>query len=233
MARGRPPEEYENALVTAEASQVLWQASATLAEARFGERRFVEAAQAYDRAIEIVKSETLTPTTPSPDEIQTLIDRAGQARLLAANEAPKSGREQMVKTAAASSGTLGGVFSPLVRGIAPRAVPMPITFEYRSATLTQFGEQAARELLRAIREQNPPKVRVIGHTDARGSADYNLKLSKARAETVANFLRANGLAIPVEAEGVGFNEPMKIGAASGLSQDDIYALNRRVEWRRE
>lgn len=233
MARGRPPEEYENALVTAEAAQVLWQASATLAEARFGERRFVEAAQAYDRAIEIVKSETLTPTTPSPNEIQSLIDRAGQARLLAANEAPKPGREQMVKTAAASSGALGGVFSPLVRGIAPRAVPMPITFEYRSATLTPVGEHAARELLRAIQEQRPEKVRVIGHTDARGGAEYNLKLSKQRAEAVAEFLRRSGLAIPIEADGVGFAEPMKVGAASGLSQDDIYALNRRVEWRRE
>ncbi|MBL8587445.1 MAG: OmpA family protein [Methylobacteriaceae bacterium] len=234
MARGRPVEEYENALSLSEAAQVLWQASATLAEVRFGERRFAEAAQAYDRAIEIVKSETLTPTSPSPAEIQSLMDRAAQARLLAANdETPERGKQKFVQTAANAGGALGGVFSPVVRGIVPRAVPMPITFEYRSATLTQFGEQAARELLRAIREQNPPKVRVIGHTDARGSADYNLKLSKARAETVANFLRANGLAVPVEAEGVGFNEPMKIGAASGLSQDDIYALNRRVEWRRE
>lgn len=233
MARGRPVEEYENALVTAETSQVLWQASATLAEVRFGERRFAEAAQAYDRAIEIVKSETLTPATPSPAEIQSLLDRAAQARLLAANEAPKPGREQTVKTAAAATGALGGVFSPLVRGIAPRAVPMPITFDYRSATLTPVGEYAARELLRAIMEQRPNKVRIIGHTDARGGADYNLKLSKQRAEAVADFLRKNGLAVPVETEGVGFNEPMKVGAASGLSQDDIFALNRRVEWRRE
>jgi len=39
-------------LVTAEMPEVLWQASATLARWRFGERRFVDAAQAYDRAIE-------------------------------------------------------------------------------------------------------------------------------------------------------------------------------------
>lgn len=233
MARGRPVEEYENSLAAAESAQVLWQASATLAEVRFGARRFAEAAQAYDRAIEIVKSETLTPNSPSPGEIQSLMDRAAQARLLAANEAPAKGKQQFVQTAANTAGGLGGVYSPLVRGIVPRAVPTSITFEYRSADLTPVGEQAARELLRAIIEQKPQKVRVVGHTDPRGGVEYNLKLSKARAESVAQFLRANGVTAPIETEGVGSAEPMKINGSAGLSQDDINALNRRVEWRRE
>ena len=64
MARGRPVAEYDRLLNSAEKTEVLWQASATLGEVRFGERRFVDAAQAYDRAIEIVKNETLTPSSP-------------------------------------------------------------------------------------------------------------------------------------------------------------------------
>ena len=58
MARGRPPAEYERLLTASETTEVLWQASATLGEVRFGERRFAEAAEAYDRAIDIVKNET-------------------------------------------------------------------------------------------------------------------------------------------------------------------------------
>ena len=33
--------------------------------------------------------------------------------------------------------------------------------------------------------------------------------------------------------GKGANEPIRLTDTSGLTQEDIYALNRRVEWRRE
>ena len=61
MARGRPFADYDRLLLAAQSPEVLWQASATVGEVRFGERRFVEAAQAYDLAIEIIKNESLTP----------------------------------------------------------------------------------------------------------------------------------------------------------------------------
>jgi len=233
MARGRPVGEYERLLTAAEAAEVLWQASATLGEVRFGERRFADAAQAYDRAIEIIKNETLTPASPAKFDIEGLVERAGQARLLAANPTTKEG-PKFVRTAKDQrDGSLGGYYSRSVRGITPRAIPVPVTFEYRAATLTGIGEEAARELLEALREQRPARLVLIGHTDVRGSAEFNLKLSRERADAVASFLRRNGINIPVEVEGKGANEPMRLSDTSGLSQDDIYALNRRVEWRRD
>ena len=57
MARGRPVADYEDLLLSAVSPEVLWQASATLGEVRFGERRFADAAQAYDLAVEIIKNE--------------------------------------------------------------------------------------------------------------------------------------------------------------------------------
>ena len=60
MARGRPVADYDRLLLAAQSPEVLWQASATMGEVRFGERRFVDAAQAYDLAIEIIKNESLT-----------------------------------------------------------------------------------------------------------------------------------------------------------------------------
>src|SRR5437667_982278 len=39
MARGRPVAEYDRLLNSAETTEVLWQASATLAEVRVGERK--------------------------------------------------------------------------------------------------------------------------------------------------------------------------------------------------
>ena len=109
MARGRPSGDYERLLTAAESPEVLWQASATLAEVRFGERRFAESAQAYDRAIEIVKNDTLTPTPPSKFEIEGLIERAGQARLLAANGLAAEGTVKFVQTARDQrDGSVGG-----------------------------------------------------------------------------------------------------------------------------
>ena len=37
----------------------------------------------------------------------------------------------------------------------------------------------------------------------------------------------------METAGKGANEPIQLTDTSGLTQEDIYALNRRVEWRRE
>jgi outer membrane protein OmpA-like peptidoglycan-associated protein len=234
MARGRPFADYERLLLAAQSPEVLWQASATVGEVRLGERRFVEAAQAYDLAIEIIKNETLTPTPPSKFDIEGLIERSGQARLLAANGAGSGGGEKFVKTAKDQrDGTVGGFYSRSVRGIVPRAIPVPITFEYRMTTFTSVGQDAARELLGALQEQKPSRIVLIGHTDVRGTAEFNMKLSRDRADAVASFLKQNGLAIPIETEGRGANEPMHLSDASGLTEDDIYALNRRVEWRRE
>ena len=110
---------------------------------------------------------------------------------------------------------------------------MPITFEYRTTNFTNVGQDAARELLGALQEQKPSRIVLVGHTDVRGTAEFNMKLSRDRATAVASFLQESGLAIPIETEGRGANEPMHLSDTSGLSEEDIYALNRRVEWRRE
>jgi len=234
MARGRPTPDYERLLSAAETPEVLWQASATLAEVRFGERRFAEAAQSYDRAIEIIKNETLTPAAPSKYEIDGLIERAAQARLLTANGLGTDGSARFVVAAKDNrDGSIGGLYSRSVRGIVPRAIPVPITFEYRKANLTNVGEEAARELVDVLKQQRPSRVVLVGHTDVRGTTEFNMKLSRERAETIAGFVRQNGLEVTIETVGKGANDPMRISDTSGLSQEDIYALNRRVEWQRQ
>jgi outer membrane protein OmpA-like peptidoglycan-associated protein len=201
---------------------------------QFGARHFSDAALAFDRAIEIVKNETRTPIAPTKSEINELLERAAQARLLAANVPNSPHSEKFVKTARDQrDGRLGGLYSQSVRGIVPRAIPVPITFEYRKTDFTDVGHDAAGELLTAIKEQNPARMVLVGHTDVRGSAEVNMKLSVARAEAVAAFLHQNGIVIPIETIGKGANEPMHLSDPSGLSQEDIYALNRRVEWIRE
>jgi outer membrane protein OmpA-like peptidoglycan-associated protein len=69
---------------------------------------------------------------------------------------------------------------------------------------------------------------LVGHTDARGAADYNLDLSYRRAGGLRQWLieRFGFRAERIAAEGRGEEEPV----ASGNSQAD-HARNRRVELR--
>ena len=66
---------------------------------------------------------------------------------------------------------------------------------------------------------------VSGHTDSTGSADYNLKLSRERAGSVAAYLQGQGVKQSrFEVMGLGSSNPI-----ASNSTVDGRALNRRVE----
>ncbi|NEJ00311.1 DUF4384 domain-containing protein [Rhizobium ruizarguesonis] len=234
MAANQPVADYEPLLVAADSPQVLWQASATLGEIYFSARRFADAAADYQQAIEIIKNETRTPKAPPAETISDLIQRAAQARILAANPTSDHPEGSFVPAEKDHrSGVLGGIYSENVRGIVPVSIPVPITFDFNKSSFTSIGTEAAEELLEALKEQKPGRVILIGHTDRRGGDDYNQKLSERRAQAVADFLKSNGIDATIDAEGRGASEPVDVTATANLTEDDVDALNRRVEWRRE
>jgi len=225
--------EREQLLVDAEKPEVFWGASMALGELQLSQRRFVQAAQALERAIEIVKNTTKTPRPPANAIIQEMLDRVAQARLLAANEEQAPGAGAYVPVAKDHrDGSVGGSLSEDVRGLKPKSVPIPINFETGTATPTQIGQRAMDELLAAVREQRPAEVLIVGHTDERGSDAMNMRLSEQRARTVADFLARNGVTARIKVQPMGKREPLKIEDRTGLTEQDVWALNRRVEWRR-
>lgn len=69
-------------------------------------------------------------------------------------------------------------------------------------------------------------VRVEGHTDNIGSADYNKKLSAQRAQSVVQWLANHGIAKErLTAQGMGKEQPMVPN-----DSDANRAINRRVEF---
>ncbi|WP_028732729.1 DUF4384 domain-containing protein [Rhizobium leguminosarum] len=234
MAANQPVADYEPLLIAADSPQVLWQASATLGEIYFSARRFADAAADYQQAIEIIKNETRTPKAPPAETISDLIQRAAQARILAANPTSDNPEGSFVPAEKDHrSGVLGGIYSENVRGIVPVSIPVPITFDFDKSSFTSIGTEAAEELLEALKEQKPGRVILVGHTDRRGADDYNQKLSERRAQAVADFLKSHGIDATIDAEGRGASEPVDVTATANLTEDDVDALNRRVEWRRE
>jgi OOP family OmpA-OmpF porin len=68
-------------------------------------------------------------------------------------------------------------------------------------------------------------VKIEGHTDSRGSSEYNINLSEMRAESVRSFLINSGISPQrISARGMGEDYPVATNSsASGRQQ------NRRVE----
>lgn len=107
-----------------------------------------------------------------------------------------------------------------------RVVLGDLTFETGSAQLAA-GEFASLAALAGYLADNPGRrVALVGHTDAEGSLDANIALSKRRAGSVLERLVAEyGVARQqVTAEGMGYLAPL----ASNLTPEGREA-NRRVE----
>ena len=90
---------------------------------------------------------------------------------------------------------LTGMLVP-VTGEGSRAIDLSVPFARNSADLTITAERQLDELAAALAGERLRRFRVevYGHTDASGSAEYNLKLSLARAaETVHYLVERHGL----------------------------------------
>lgn len=79
--------------------------------------------------------------------------------------------------------------------VAKRQIDLEINFDFDSARLQRGGEQQLDRLSQAMNHERLRAARFVieGHTDAAGSARYNLDLSERRAASVRQFLQARGV----------------------------------------
>lgn len=99
-----------------------------------------------------------------------------------------------------------------------------ITFVSGSADLQQSAKLVADRLATTMKRPDKASVRfrVEGHTDAVGSRESNLDLSKRRAQAVVAYLALQGVdTTRLEAVGYGFDQPL-----AGTSK--FASANRRV-----
>lgn len=97
-------------------------------------------------------------------------------------------------------------------------------FDFDSSAINQKTEQLVRLVARHLSEQ-PWRLRIIGHTDRAGSADYNVVLSQRRAKAVRDALVREG--IPAERLAIMYRgelEPL-VKTQDGVREPE----NRRVE----
>ena len=112
------------------------------------------------------------------------------------------------------------------------ALSADILFDFDKADIKPTAETELTKLGLIIREKRTGDVTIIGHTDAKGSDNYNMGLSDRRADSVKNWLveYAQINAEVITTEGLGETQPMAPNVKADGSDDiDGRTKNRRVD----
>jgi len=103
-----------------------------------------------------------------------------------------------------------------------------IHFDTDRADLKVGAAKTLEEVVKLLKAHPELKVEIQGHTDATGSDDHNLDLSRRRAATVKSYLELYGVATG-RLTTTGFGESKPVG---DNAIEEGRALNRRVELHR-
>ena len=132
-----------------------------------------------------------------------------------------SGSGNGVATGVVGDGSVGGTDA---YAYDPGGLETVFYFDFDKATLRPEA-RAALQAHAANLRSNPKHIRLEGHTDERGTREYNMALGERRGNAVRDFLVVNGVdSNLIEVISYGEERPAAIG-----SDEASWALNRRVE----
>ncbi|MEY4910391.1 MAG: hypothetical protein RL761_54 [Pseudomonadota bacterium] len=146
----------------------------------------------------------------------------GAAPGIAGKTRSLSGKRNLTVDAATEQETAS---SAAIAAAVKPSLSLLIQFDFNSAKVKPESLDALANLATALQSKDlvSAKFAIEGHTDAKGKADYNHRLSQHRADAVREFLISKGV------EGVRLAADGK-GAAELANKDDPFAAeNRRVK----
>jgi len=110
--------------------------------------------------------------------------------------------------------------------IAPeQQINIQVSFDFDSAALRNSEKTKLATLCEVMKASDIQLFRIVGHTDASGSAEYNERLSLLRAEEVKRHMVNDCGLDPARLEALGVGEAYPVNTADPRSEQ-----NRRVEF---
>ncbi|WP_343715169.1 OmpA family protein [Inquilinus sp.] len=104
-------------------------------------------------------------------------------------------------------------------------IPGDVTFATDSATIKPQFYGPLDQVAATLNQYTSTYIDVVGHTDNTGPAEYNQRLSEARARSVADYISSRGVYPPrINIGGAGEDQPKASNATAAGRQE-----NRRVE----
>ena len=168
-------------------------------------------------------------TTSNKGEVNYIVECASDLSLSASMDDYESGTGFVAGTSEEEVST-EIVLDPIDEIIlANKVVLNPIYFDFDKSNITA---QAAFELDKLVQLMNKYEsivLRAESHTDARGSATYNQKLSERRALTTAQYVISKGIAAE-RITGVGMGETTPVNDCGTGCSEDEHQMNRRSEF---
>lgn len=100
-----------------------------------------------------------------------------------------------------------------------------VYFEFDESKLHSASYEELNMLVKTLKKNKNVNLEIIGHADIVGDQEYNLNLSKSRAQTVANYLVKKGINTKrLSYSGVGSSKSSK-----SLDDEKKQSLDRKVE----
>jgi OmpA-OmpF porin, OOP family len=133
--------------------------------------------------------------------------------------------DRVVVTPATSSSSAAVPLSALQLLLNQVLAKSSIEFEPKSATMTTKGQMVLDQIIILLRRSPDTPIEIAGHTDSTGEAEYNMQLSRRRAEAVKQYLTNHGLTNRFTTIGYGSTRPLSHGRQqSGLQQSERIEL---------
>jgi outer membrane protein OmpA-like peptidoglycan-associated protein len=102
-----------------------------------------------------------------------------------------------------------------------------IFFDFDKSTLRPESTNELERLTKLLQDVPTLKIEISGHTDNKGAAEYNQRLSESRAKAVVDYLVSKGIAADrLQFKGYGLTQPM-----APNDTDEGRQLNRRTEFK--
>jgi peptidoglycan-associated lipoprotein len=103
-----------------------------------------------------------------------------------------------------------------------------IYYDYDKADLREDSKIELNKLVNILKETPDVKLQINSHSDERGEAKYNTDLSQRRAQSVVDYLIANGISSDrLIAKGYGFSMPLVKNAKT----EEQHQMNRRTTFK--
>ena len=101
-----------------------------------------------------------------------------------------------------------------------------IEFDSNDTAITPRSRATLEQLIDQLRHAPLTAIEIGGHTDKYGEPDYNIQLSRRRAEAVRQYFTSHGLTNQFTAVGYGASRPL-----SAIETRTGFQHNRRIELR--
>lgn len=110
------------------------------------------------------------------------------------------------------------------------ALAADVLFDFDKASLRPEAKPSLDKVVEVLKSYPKASATIEGHTDGKGDAAYNQKLSERRAESVRGWLAGNGASLKMSTRGWGKQKPIVPNTKrDGKDDPEGRQKNRRVE----